>query len=223
MIQFTPSPGCLEGGQEPPSIGRDEAETMRDVCAFLALMLRYPDDTAYRDFGALTGAFAPLFAAYGSSVPEVVERQELQAEYVRLFVNNLGFVPAVPYASCHLDEGGMLQGGSYYRLLELMRRAGLALQDSFTEQADHVAVLFELCSELIDTALSGEGPECSLRLLAEVMRGYIVPSLEGLIDPLREHARYDFYPRMAELALGFARETSSAAETMLTPDAGENG
>jgi TorA maturation chaperone TorD len=172
--------------------------------------------------GLLAKEFAPLFRAYDMQAPEVPDREELQAEYVRLFVNNLGFVPAVPYASYHLDDGGLLRGRSYFRLVEIMRAAGFELRDRVTEQADHVAVLFEFCSLLAEAVRKGQDAEQNLQTLAAVLREFIAPTVQGLAAALREHAHFDFYPRIAALGQEVLQDAADIAEKTTAAGNGEN-
>ncbi len=173
------------------------AASVKNVLFFLSLVFRYPREAVYAELGRLLPVFEDFFDAYAGNVPVLPEMEELQAEYIRLFVNNRGSVAAVPYASCHLD-GGILMGESYHRLRMIMSETGFVLDESTGELEDHLAILLEFASmlagRLIDASVSRGVPLDEISdALGEVTFGFLRPMMKPILEGISGGTTTDFY------------------------------
>lgn len=183
-------------------IDGESAATVKNVFFFLALMFRYPSEEVYAEIRRHMDAFAGFFMEYTGRVPKIPEIEDLQSEYVSLFVNNRGFVPAIPYASCHIDEG-LLMGDSLLSLRQLMQKAGFMLDGSVKELEDHLSVLLEFCAGLVDTLIqkqkAGDPVEFeNISALLETTYRYIGPVLNGFTKGIDGYASHDIYKAAGE-------------------------
>lgn len=173
------------------------AATVKNVLFFLSLVFRYPREAVYAELGRLLPVFEEFFDAYAGNIPMLPEMEELQAEYIRLFVNNRGSVPVAPYASCHLD-GGILMGECYHRLRLIMAKTGFVLDESAGELEDHLAILLEFASmltgRLIDASVSGGASRDEVPdILGEVTFRYLGSMVKPIMDGISGGATIDFY------------------------------
>ncbi len=109
---------------------------------FLSRLFTYPD-TPPAD-----GDLAKIGTTWGENGNHGA-LQDLQGEYVRLFINALPEVPCPPYGSVYLE--GALMGESTVRLKKLYAKYGWQTD----EMADHIAVELEFLALL--TALGEDG------------------------------------------------------------------
>ncbi len=182
-----------------------EADSLQGCFLISSLLFRYPEPGVYHNLKLYLNDFTDFFQEYAGRGIELVPLEELQAEYIRLFVNNQGFVPVVPYASYYLDPGKLLAGNSLQEIRTRILQAGLVLDEARDELEDHLAVLLECCARILGTlALTGAGTkqENALRLnvLLQLCKRYVQPVSSQISELINEHARHDFY-RVAGEAL----------------------
>lgn len=180
-----------------PHLDVEAAVSLKNVFFFFSLVFRYPRETVYLELERLLPLFGNFMNAYSSNVPELPKAGDLQAEYIRLFVNSRDGVPAVPYASYHID-GGVLKGESYYKLRQIMGETGFVLDESVGELEDHLAVLLEFCSMLTDrlirvSASGGAQMEEIRNTIGEVIARYLQPSVRAITASISKCAAMEFY------------------------------
>jgi TorA maturation chaperone TorD len=155
MIRLSPRPVNNYFLCEQPVSDEPAALALKNVFFFLGLIFRYPDEIVYDEIQRHLDAFGDFFAQYADRVPALPDIADLQAEYVSLFVNNKGFVPAIPYASFHMDQN-RLMGRTYFRIKQIMLASGLCLDTSESELEDHLSVMLESCAELMQVCIAKE-------------------------------------------------------------------
>ena len=202
--------------KNPAFLDMPALASLKNVLFFLSLAFRYPRETVYPELGRLLPVFEDFFKAYAGNVPELPNLEELQAEYIRLFVNSRGCVPAVPYASFYLD-GGVLMGESYHKLCQVMGRTGFVLDESAGELEDHLAILLEYGSVLAGRLMEAPGPGGSSsedipNVLDEVIFCYLRPMVKPILDGISASASSVFYTALARTLLNFMAD----AETVYT-------
>ena len=175
----------------------ESALGLKNVFFFLALMFRYPEDKVYSEICRHMDAFTGFFEEYADTVPAIPARADLQSEYVSLFVNNRGFVPAIPYASCYLDEG-LLMGESLLSLRRIMGKTGFMLDGSVRELEDHLSVLLEFCASLVNILINGQKTADrieyeNISALLEITYRYIDPVIDRFTQGIDDYATHDFY------------------------------
>lgn len=173
------------------------AVSLKNVLFFFSLAFRYPREDVHEELGRMLPLFEDFLNAYAGDIPELPEAVDLQGEYIRLFVNYRGGVPAVPYASCHLN-GGLLKGESYHKLCQLMNNTGFVLDESVGELEDHLAVLLEFCAlltdRLIEASTSGGVPvDEIMNIFGEVIVQYLRPLAKAILTGVSKCAAMDFY------------------------------
>ncbi len=119
-----------------------------------------------------------------------VSLKELQAEYVRLFINTLPELPCPPYGSFYIE--GVLMGESTVRLKNLHLSYGLQTD----EMADNIAVELELLALL--GALSGE--VAPVREDYEFVLNHLKRWLPGFLDRVEANAQTDYYRQISKYA-----------------------
>ena len=189
--------------------GLPDAETaasMEGVFWLFSLLLRYPGEEVYLRLRENSRLLKQLLGDATFRAPELSDPQEVQAEYVRLMVNNYGQIPAVPYASCYLNEEGLLMESVHREIVQLMRGEGKEPKQDIGEPADHIYLLLEFCAEMagaIRRKESGGRKYCAMRT---VICRYIAPMAERFCQDLEKHARQDFYRSVALAFRDFIRE-----------------
>lgn len=179
-------------------VPEDEAMVLKNIFFLFALVFRYPSDDIYTAIEEHLDNFGGFFLEYAKAVPALSPIRELQAEHIRLFVNNYGFVPAVPYASFHLD-GGRLMGESWFRLRDIMAESGVSIDPWATEMEDHLAVLLEFCAGRIGDLIEGKtvSTDGAMEALTRVTFDYIAPMIRRMAGPIDAYAEIDFYRLMS--------------------------
>ena len=183
-------------------ITAEQIMALSNICMFLALAFRYPEEDVYAEISRHLPELDLLFSDYSISRPSLPDRSELEAEYVSLFVNNNGYVPAAPYAASYLDPEGLLMGPSYELVLEYLRLTGYELRAPVKDLEDHVSLLLEFVAGLL-SRLSDSGPLSSrgaleLRVLCSLILQILCPMSGPFGHAVRANAQAPFYSAVAE-------------------------
>ncbi len=152
------------------------------------------------EVGRLDGAIASL-----RKVP--LARLELAADYAQLFLLDARS-GALPYASTYEGESSTaaLYSEAEARMREFLASRALAIQPEFREPADHLAVLLSLLARLAEQQSSGCGMEAAARDQVTLMRAALLNWLPRFVERCQQvRPRFDFYPALASLLLGFVR------------------
>lgn len=178
-------------------IDTESALVLKNIFFYLALVFRYPTEQVYSEIKGHLSAFTEFLKDYGGAVPDLPPLPDLQSEYVSLFVNNQGFVPAAPYASCYRGDG-LLMDEKFFRLRQVMTASGFKLNESVHELEDHLSVLLEFCSGLLNT-LAEKSTSSDRNLLGwvfvllETSYQYIGPWVDEFSGNINSYANYEFY------------------------------
>ena len=130
-----------------------EAESLADIFAFLAMLMRYPDPSFFDNefLDSLEALFTSLnlrekqqmVSHWRSSEEDPL--LDAQLEYTRLFINAVPHVIAPPYAAIYQDGDKTLQGKTTEKIRDFYREHGFDLV-SETEPADHIQFQLEFLS-----------------------------------------------------------------------------
>ncbi|MBS3813415.1 molecular chaperone TorD family protein [Candidatus Bipolaricaulota bacterium] len=115
----------------------------------------------------------------------------LQAEYVSLFVSDLGGPRVHPYESIHVD--GTVQGESMRKVADFYSRSGLVKKENFSDMPDHIAVELEFLHKLSKL----EGRE-SLELSYGFLDEHLLKWFPGFADQVRRETDHSFYRVLAK-------------------------
>ncbi len=135
----------------------------------------------------------------GEEIPEGAFEldEELEAEYVRLFINAPDGVPAAPYASVQLT--GLMAQQPAEEALAFYQQAGLIPQTS--EPADHLSTELAFVAHLLKHQ--------DLASLREFLEKHLLrwfPLFRQALEKARPHPFYRFLAEVTEKALGNLKE-----------------
>lgn len=180
------------------NIDAQVADTLYGCFLVLSLLFRYPSSELYQRLNQHLHDFHPFFRTYPENSMTLAPLEELQAEYIRLFVNNQGFVPVIPYVSSYLDRDRLLAGQSLEHIRSIMGANGFLLDASQGELEDHIAVLLEFCARILSN-LSRLDPsadkeiDVQLKALFQISYRYLKPVSSRVYDLIRDYAQLELY------------------------------
>jgi putative dimethyl sulfoxide reductase chaperone len=194
------------------------ALALKNVFFFLGLIFRYPDEAVYAEIQKHMDSFDGFFMEYGDGKsPSLPPITDLQAEYVSLFVNNKGFVPALPYASSYMDKG-LLMGRTYFRIKKILQDFGFSLDASASELEDHLSILLECCAGFVHTLVEKkfDAPKnrATISALLEIT-SCIENWIDDFADKILSYATLDFYKVFAEALKNFFHDIHNIYEQAL--------
>ena len=148
-----------------------------------------------------------LDAALAALRAEQLPRLELAADFAQLFLLD-GKTSALPYASAYAgtDSASPLFGAAEARMRDFLAASGLSIQADFREPADHLAVPLALMAELAGAASSAEDIPTAAATQADFLRTAVLDWLPRFVERCQQaRPRFDVYPALAALLLGFVR------------------
>ena len=148
-----------------------------------------------------------LDAAIATLRAEQLPRLELAADFAQLFLLD-GKTSALPYASAYAgtDSASPLFGTAEARMRDFLAARELAIQADFREPADHLAVPLALMAELAGAASSAEDIYTAAATQADFLRTALLDWLPRFVQRCQQaRPRFDIYPALAALLLGFVR------------------
>lgn len=148
-----------------------------------------------------------LDAALAALRAEQLPRLELAADFAQLFLLD-GKTSALPYASAYAgtDSASPLFGAAEARMRDFLAASGLSVQADFREPADHLAVPLALMAELAGAASSAEDIPTAAATQADFLRTALLDWLPRFVERCQQaRPRFDVYPALAALLLGFVR------------------
>lgn len=155
-----------------------------------------------------------LDAAIAALRAEALPRLELAADFAQLFLLD-GKTSALPYASAYegKDAASPLYGAAEARMRDFLAARALAIQADFREPADHLAVPLALMAELAGKdAAAGDIPAAAAAQAGFIHAG-LVDWLPRFVERCQQaRSRFDVYPALAALLLGFVRADAAFLE-----------
>lgn len=131
----------------------DESANLADIFAFLALLMRYPEDSFFDDelLDTLESLLTRLnlhqlhqkITVWRASVTDPL--LDAQVEYTRLFINAAPHLVAPPFGSVYLEGDQSLQGKSTEKTRDFYRQYGFDIINA-AEPADHISLELEFLS-----------------------------------------------------------------------------
>lgn len=155
-----------------------------------------------------------LDAAIAALRAEQLPRLELAADFAQLFLLD-GKTSALPYASAYegKDNASPLFGAAEARMRDFLTASGLSIQADFREPADHLAVPLALMADLAGKdAAAGDIPAAAAAQ-AGFIRSAVLEWLPHFVARCQQaRPRFDVYPALAALLLGFVRADAAFLE-----------
>ena len=155
-----------------------------------------------------------LDAAIATLRAEQLPRLELAADFAQLFLLD-GKTSALPYASAYAgkDATSPLFGAAEARMRDFLTASGLSIQADFREPADHLAVPLALMAELAGKDASAEDFPAAAAAQAAFIRSAVLEWLPHFVARCQQtRPRFDVYPALAALLLGFVRADAAFLE-----------
>lgn len=134
-------------------------------------------------------------------------RLELAADFAQLFLLDAKD-GAAPYASAYEDNGSAspLYGAAEARMRDFLASHALSIQPRFGEPADHVAVVLAFMADLAERNASCDDIVTAATVEAAFLRGALLEWLPQFVERCQQaNPRFDFYPALAALLIGFVR------------------
>ena len=155
-----------------------------------------------------------LDAAIAALRAEALPRLELAADFAQLFLLD-GKTSALPYASAYAgkDATSPLFGAAEARMRDFLAARELAIQADFREPADHLAVPLALMAELAGKDAAAEDIPAAAAAQAGFIHAGLVDWLPRFVERCQQaRPRFDVYPALAALLLGFVRADAAFLE-----------
>ena len=155
-----------------------------------------------------------LDAAIAALRAEALPRLELAADFAQFFLLD-GKTSALPYASAYegKDSASPLFGAAEARMRDFLAARELAIQADFREPADHLAVPLALMAELAGKDAAAEDIPAAAAAQAGFIHAGLVDWLPRFVERCQQaRPRFDVYPALAALLLGFVRADAAFLE-----------
>lgn len=177
---------------------------LSSILMFLSLAFRYPDVKVYSRLKESVKYFDEFFEAYTGKTLHLESAEDMQVEYVRLFVANKDGVPASPYASVYLSEEGLLFSDHLLKLRDLMLKTGFELKEEYKDLEDNIHIMLEYMSIMIGR-LNVDGISAAKGFFL-VAYGLVLPMCEKFCKKIIEETKLDFYKLLALALLEFVND-----------------
>jgi TorA-specific chaperone len=129
----------------------------------------------------------------------------LEAGYVRLFVNDRGGVAAPLYASCYEDqENPQLMGAPAVRMQKLLADLKVHMGAEVCEPPDHLAIELEVLYFLLTRDIAAGRPAV-LAAAADFATGEMLPWVQAFRRHLAGEVQCRFYPLITDILLSLLR------------------
>ncbi len=115
---------------------------------------------------------------------------DLQAEYVRLFINSPAGIPAPPYASIYIGNRGILHQQGHDEAMDFYKSAGLETIES-SECEDHIAFELAFIGHLIE--------DDRLDLLHEFIHEHVLKWYPKFLQRLQSARPCHFYKILGQV------------------------
>jgi len=182
---------------------------LSECCLLMALFFKNPEEVS-----DILEKFLPAFEGFIEEyVPEGIkleeDKEEMAVEYVRLFVNSVGGVPAVPYLSYYTGDEKYICGDDHIKVKLLLESEGLEVDGDSKEIEDHISVIFELLYNLFNSMVVDVKEEDYNKLLSAVVLltdTFFEEAVGKLADKIIEHSELAYYKNVGKLLKEFASE-----------------
>lgn len=209
-----------------------DQETARAVVyQKLADAFRPPSPALSENMAALADALASLASEAGPEAARLAagryaetDRQGIAIDHAALFIGPF-LAPAPPYGSVYLEDQRKLMGDSTIEVRQHYLQIGMDLSSDFKEAPDHICAELEFMHILVHQAIvavdAGDGDLLAAtigrqRTFLERHLGAWVPAFA---DKVAEHARTDYYRRLASVVRIFVAEDMEALPDLPTDHA----
>ena len=184
-------------------------ESLSSVFMFLSILFRYPNDDIYNTIRENASTFKDFLAEYSESNLVLPSKNEMETEYVKLFVANIGGVPAPLYSSVYTDSERLVKRDSTVRLQELMESTGFVINDDIKELEDNLYIMLEYLSHLFLSFTGCTDKKAKLKYLYAIINvtsNYIKPMFPEFYNNVNENAEIGFYKETVAILYNFIED-----------------
>ncbi|TYB36237.1 MAG: molecular chaperone TorD family protein [Flexistipes sinusarabici] len=184
-------------------------ESLSSVFMFLSALFRYPNEDIYNTTRKIIPTFKDFLEEYSEGKLTLASRDEMETEYVKLFVANIGGVPAPLYSSVYTDSEKLVKRDSTVKLKNLMESTGFAVESGIKELEDNLYIMLEYLSHLFLSFPENADENEKLRYLyaaINVTNNYIKPMLPEFYIKISEHTEISFYKEIATILYNFIND-----------------
>lgn len=175
-----------------------------ELCVYSSLLFRYPSVEVYKSLLDYFEQFKSFLLDFGLAIPDVPSREELEVEYVRLFIANYGGVIAPLYSSVYTSEEKLILRDSTIKLRDMMREEGFVLRDEIKDVEDNLYILFEFVGILLSNSLDID--LYKMDVAKKVIKGYIFPMMDEFVEKVVNNSRLDFYRVASQFAANLVND-----------------
>jgi len=184
-------------------------ESLSSVFMFLSALFRYPDEDIYNTIREIIPTFKDFLEEYSEGTFTLASRDEMETEYVKLFVANIGGVPAPLYSSVYTDSERLVNRDSTVKLKNLMESTGFAVDSGIKELEDNLYIMLEYLSHLFLRFPKNADENEKLKYLYAVINvtnNYIKPMLPEFCNKISEYAEIGFYKEIGTILYNFIND-----------------
>lgn len=188
----------------------------------LAETFRLPSPALSEDLNALAEALELLDSNAGPDAARLAagrypetDRQDIAIDHAALFIGPfLSLAP--PYGSIYLEDQRKLMGASTLEVRQHYLQIGLDLSPDFKEAPDHICAELEFMHVLVHQAVAAIAAgdrdllAASIRQQQTFLGRHLGAWVPIFADKVAEHARTDFYRRLASVVRVFVAEDTEA-------------
>jgi TorA maturation chaperone TorD len=138
------------------SIDKDALNSLSQIFLFLSFVFRYPSNEVYNNIADNIQHFKFLFDEYLTNTPKLPNLEDLEPEYVSLFIAKPGGIPAPLYASVYTDDEQLLLRDSTIKLKEIMTDCGFEINKDLNELEDNLFIILEFIYAVMQIILTKE-------------------------------------------------------------------
>lgn len=149
-------------------------------------------------------ALASFFEGWTGSDAETLA---LRLDFTRLFCGP-DTPLAAPWGSVYLCENELLNDTSTQALSKFYSDHNIELTFTSNEPVDHIGLMFAVLSYLLGSMVKGNATEYQQKVVSDLLRFYLLPFANRVMELIKEHAGSSYYQGMALLGSVFLNHLS---------------
>jgi len=180
--------------------------SLSSVFMYLSALFRYPNEDIYNTIREITPTFKDFLEEYSENNLVLPSKDDMETDYVKLFVANIGGVPAPLYSSVYTDSEKLVKRDSTVNLKNLMESTGFVIDSEIKELEDNLYIMLEYLSHLFLNFTENTDEEAKLKYLysaINVVNNYIKPMFPEFYKKITEHAEISFYKEAVTILYNF--------------------
>ena len=198
---------------------KDALGALSQIFLFLSLVFRYPSNEVYNTLSENLENFNDLFDEYLDKRPELPSHDDIEPEYVSLFIAKKGGAPAPLYASVYTDDEKLLLRDSTVRLKRIMAECGFEINESLDEIEDNLYIILEFVYAVLQNIINGELNQKELAdkfyCVFVAVYEYLNEFVAEFSSKVQEFANFEYYNLMSVLLKEFINEFDDILEEIL--------